>query len=61
MIQLTLPLNARGPWLMFNEGIDHEVAAARFEEKHGYEPARVWEDASNVFAGPTPKRKEITL
>ena len=62
MTQLHLPdPNPLGWWLMFNKGTDHEAAAARFEEKHGHAPARVWQDASNVFAGPAPERKKLMI
>ena len=58
MTQLHLPnRNPLGWWLMFNKGTDYEAAAAQFEEKHGYEPVRVWQDASNVFVGPAPKKE----
>jgi len=54
------PRGYLGWWLLFPRGTDHGAAAARFEEKYGYAPERVWQDASNVFAGPAPERREMT-
>ena len=61
MTQLSLPVAkaAKPWWLLFPKGTPHEAAAARFMEKHGHEPAKVWQDDSNVFAGPAPAREEI--